>query len=245
MYQTEVVDTEVVDTPTTFWTPSRIERLNAQFRNQSPEALLAWAAETFGTRAALTCSFGGPSGMVLLDMVSRLHKPVSIVFLDTGLLFPETYELAEVAARRYGTTIIHRRPRISVAEQDRQEGPQLFSRDPDRCCGIRKVTPLKEALRPYAAWISGIRRDQSATRATTDLVQWNERYGLLKLSPLAYWTEKQVWSYIHAHDTPYNPLLDQGYRSIGCAPCTQPTNGGGERDGRWVGFAKTECGIHL
>src|SRR5690349_2339506 len=101
MYQTEVVDTEVIDTPTTFWTPSRIERLNAQFHYQSPETLLDWAAETFGTRAAMTCSFGGPSGMVLLDMVSRLHNPISVVFLDTGLLFPETYELAEAAARHY------------------------------------------------------------------------------------------------------------------------------------------------
>jgi phosphoadenosine phosphosulfate reductase len=181
--------------------------------------------------------------MVLLDMVARLKRATPVIFLDTDLLFPETYALVEAAARRYNVAIERRHPALTLDEQARQHGPRLYDRDPDRCCAIRKVAPLAEVLRPYDAWISGIRRDQSATRAATELVQWNARHGLLKLNPLAFWTEREVWSYIFAHEVPYNPLLDHGYPSIGCTPCTRPA--GEARAGRWAGRAKTECGIHL
>ncbi|GIV97844.1 MAG: phosphoadenosine phosphosulfate reductase [Herpetosiphonaceae bacterium] len=227
------------------WAEAELQQLNELFRKRSPEALLEWAARRFGEKLVLTCSFGGPSGMVLLDMVARLGYETPIVFLDTGLLFPETYALAEAAAQRYGLTIEYRRPALTIEQQDRQEGPQLYARDPDRCCGIRKVAPLAEALRPYDAWMTGLRRDQSATRAGVELLQWSTRYELLKINPLAFWGEREIWSYIYTYDVPYNPLLDQGYRSLGCVPCTLAIDGGDPRAGRWVGFAKTECGIHL
>jgi phosphoadenosine phosphosulfate reductase len=227
------------------WSSLELDEINAAFREQPAEALLDWATAQFGAQIALTCSFSGASGMVLLDMVARLGRATPVVFLDTDLLFPETYALAEKAALRYGIAIEHRHPALSLEQQARREGARLYERDPDRCCGIRKVTPLAEALRPYDAWISGIRRDQSATRASTQLVQWSARYELLKINPLAFWSEREVWSYIVAHDVPYNPLLDQGYPSVGCVPCTRPANAGDSRAGRWAGTAKIECGIHL
>ncbi|MBO9321531.1 MAG: phosphoadenylyl-sulfate reductase [Roseiflexus sp.] len=226
------------------WSSEELERLNEHFQNQPPEALLTWATQTFHPRLALTCSFSGPSGMVLLDMVVRSGLDMTVIFLDTDLLFPETYELAALAEQRYGIPIQRRRPALSLEEQDRQEGPHLYARDPDRCCHLRKVTPLTETLRDYDAWISGIRRDQSNTRATVHLLEWNTRHNLVKINPLAFWSDRQVWTYIHTHRVPYNPLLDQGYPSIGCTPCTRPASASNPRAGRWVGFAKTECGLH-
>jgi phosphoadenosine phosphosulfate reductase len=226
------------------WSSEELERLNEHFQNQPPEALLTWATQTFHPRLALTCSFSGPSGMVLLDMVARSGLNITVIFLDTDLLFPETYDLAALAEQRYGIPIQRRRPALSLEEQDRQEGPHLYARDPDRCCHLRKVTPLAETLRDYDAWISGIRRDQSNTRATVHLLEWNTRHNLVKINPLAFWSDRQVWTYIHTHRVPYNPLLDQGYPSIGCIPCTRPASASNPRAGRWVGFAKTECGLH-
>ncbi|WP_448539556.1 phosphoadenylyl-sulfate reductase [Roseiflexus sp.] len=226
------------------WSSEELERLNEHFQNQPPEALLTWATQTFHPRLALTCSFSGPSGMVLLDMVVRSGLDMTVIFLDTDLLFPETYELAALAEQRYGIPIQRRRPALSLEEQERQEGPHLYARDPDRCCHLRKVTPLTETLRDYDAWISGIRRDQSNTRATVHLLEWNTRHNLVKINPLAFWSDRQVWTYIHTHRVPYNPLLDQGYPSIGCTPCTRPASASNPRAGRWVGFAKTECGLH-
>ena len=227
------------------WSADQLQQINAHFREQPADSLLEWATEQFGQHVVLTCSFGGASGMVLLDMIARLDRGTPVIFLDTGLLFPETYALADEVERRYGVKVEHRRPAMTLEEQNRVEGPNLYEHDPDRCCHIRKVTPLAETLKPYSAWISGIRRDQSSTRANTDLVQWNMRHNLLKISPLAFWSERDVWRYIRIHDVPYNPLLNQGYASLGCAPCTRPSNGGDLRSGRWVGFAKTECGIHV
>lgn len=221
------------------------EKIDIFFRDRTPESLLDWATVRFGQNVVLTCSFSGASGMVLFDMLAKLGRGTPVVFLDTGLLFDETYALAERVAKRYGITIEQRRPTLTLEEQDRQEGPQLYARDPDRCCAIRKVTPLAEALAPYQAWISGIRRDQSASRAQTPMLQWNARHQVLKLSPLAAWTERDVWRYIHANDVPYNALLDQGYPSIGCTPCTRPATIDDPRAGRWAGKAKVECGIHL
>jgi phosphoadenosine phosphosulfate reductase len=177
-------------------------------------------------------------------MVAELGLDVPVVELDTHLFFKETYETRDRLVERYGLKLI--RPKVlSVAEQHRHEGPNLWETDPDRCCHIRKVEPLIEVLAPYQAWVSGIRRDQSPSRAQTPKVQWSERYGVWKLHPLADWDEKRVWAYIVVNEIPYNPLHDAGYRSIGCMPCTRPTRPDEEeRAGRWAGSDKLECGIH-
>ena len=227
------------------WSADSLTEINARLRDRTAEEVLDWATASFGRQIALTCSFGGPSGMVLLDMLARLGRGTPAIFLDTDLLFPETYALVETVRRRYGIAIERRQPALTLEQQAQQEGPRLFARDPDRCCAIRKVAPLAEALKPYEAWISGIRRDQSAARASVDLVQWSARHGLLKINPLAFWTERDVWRYIHAHDVPYNTLLDRGYPSIGCVPCTRPADADDPRAGRWTGFSKVECGIHI
>jgi phosphoadenosine phosphosulfate reductase len=227
------------------WALDDLNAINALFQGRPAEELLSWAAARFGQQLVLTCSFGGASGMVLLDMLARIGCATPVIFLDTDLLFPETYTLVEAVERRYGIAIERRRPALTLEQQALQEGPRLYARDPDRCCAIRKVQPLAEALKPYDAWVSGIRRDQSASRVSTELAQWNARHGLVKLSPLALWTERDVWRYIHANDVPYNPLLDRGYPSLGCAPCTRAASAADPRAGRWAGFAKVECGIHL
>jgi phosphoadenosine phosphosulfate reductase len=227
------------------WAAEELREINATFRDRHAEDVLDWATEQFGRQVALTCSFGGPSGMVLLDMLARLGRGTPVIFLDTDLLFPETYALAETVARRYGITIERQLPALTLPQQAATHGSRLYERDPDRCCAIRKVAPLAQALQPYDAWISGIRRDQSVTRASAELVQWNTRHGLLKISPLAFWSERDVWRYVQAHDGPYIPLLDQGYPSIGCAPGTRRASADAPRAGRWAGSTKVECGIHL
>lgn len=226
------------------WTEAELLRLNALFAERPPEELLVWAADQFGPRAVLTCSFGGAAGMVLLDLVARHQLPTTVLFLDTDLLFPETYALAEAVEGRYGITVRRQRPAVSLEEQARAHGAELHARDPEGCCAIRKVAPLAAALRPFQAWVSGIRRQQTAQRATTELVAWSAKHGVLKLSPLAHWGERELWAYVHTHAVPYNPLLDQGYPSLGCVPCTRPAAGDDPRGGRWSGFAKTECGLH-
>jgi phosphoadenosine phosphosulfate reductase len=208
------------------------------------EDVLLWASEEFGARLCLSCSWQKQSS-VLVHMTSELGLNVDVVELDTHLFFKETYETRERLVERYGLSLI--RPEvITVAEQHKREGPNLWESNPDRCCHIRKVEPLIETLRPYDGWVSGIRRDQSPSRATARKVERSERYGVWKIQPLADWSEQDVWTYIMANDIPYNPLHDAGYRSIGCIPCTRPTNPDEEeRAGRWAGSDKLECGIHL
>jgi phosphoadenosine phosphosulfate reductase len=203
----------------------------------SAEDVLRWAHEQFGDRMCLTCSWQRQSS-VLIHMVSELGLEIPIVELDTLVLFPETYETRDRLVERYGLQLQSFRP---VDAPDR-----LWETEPDRCCHIRKVEPLLQALEPYGAWISGIRRDQSPSRSTTPKVPWSERYGVWKLHPLADWDEKRVWAYITVNEIPYNPLHDVGFRSIGCIPCTRPTNPEEEeRAGRWAGSDKLECGIHV
>jgi phosphoadenosine phosphosulfate reductase len=207
------------------------------------EELLRWAYEEFGDRLALSCSWQKQSS-VLVHMVAELGLPMDIVELDTHLFFRETYETRERLVERYGLKLI-RPDLMTVAEQHAREGPNLWERNPDRCCHVRKVEPLIRALEPYDAWISGIRRDQSPSRATTAKLEWSERYSLWKLHPLADWDEKRVWAYIAVNEIPFNPLHDAGYRSIGCIPCTRPVRPDEEeRAGRWAGSDKLECGIH-
>ncbi len=210
----------------------------------SAEEVIRWAHAEFGDRLCLTCSWQKQSS-VLVHMVAELGLGIDIVELDTHLFFRESYETRDRLVRRYGLTLI--RPEIiTVAEQHSQEGPNLWERDPDRCCHIRKVEPLIRALDPYDAWISGIRREQSPSRATAQKAERSERYGVWKIQPLAEWTEDDVWRYIAENDIPSNPLHEVGYRSIGCIPCTRPTRPDEEeRAGRWAGSDKLECGIHL
>jgi phosphoadenosine phosphosulfate reductase len=214
------------------------------FEAMSAEELLGWAYEEYGRKLVLTCSWQKQSS-VLVHMVSELGLDLDVVELDTHLFFRESYETRERLVERYGLKLI--RPEIiTVAEQHRREGPNLWERDPDRCCHIRKVEPLLQTLRPYDAWVSGIRRDQSPSRAGTPKVQWSERYGVWKIHPLADWDEKRVWAYIAVNEIPSNPLHEAGYRSIGCIPCTRPTRPDEEeRAGRWAGSDKLECGIHV
>jgi phosphoadenosine phosphosulfate reductase len=210
----------------------------------SAEAVIGWVHAEFGDRLCLTCSWQKQSS-VLVHMVSELGVGIDVVELDTHLFFRESYETRDRLVRRYGLKLI--RPEIiTVAEQHKQEGPNLWERDADRCCHIRKVEPLIRALEPYDAWISGIRREQSPSRANARKLERSERYDVWKVQPLADWSEDDVWRYIADNDIPSNPLHEVGYRSIGCIPCTRPTRPDEEeRAGRWAGSDKLECGIHL
>jgi phosphoadenosine phosphosulfate reductase len=223
---------------------TQLSRTDSQIEALPAEDVLLWAYEEFGERLCLTCSWQKQSS-VLVHMVSQLGLGIDVVELDTQLFFKETYETRERLVERYNLTLIQ--PEVlTVAEQHKREGPNLWESQPDRCCHIRKVEPLIEALRPYDAWVSGIRRDQSPSRAGARKVERSERYGVWKVQPLADWSEEDVWAYIMANDIPYNPLHDAGYRSIGCIPCTRPTRADEEeRAGRWAGSDKLECGIHL
>ncbi|HTW85767.1 MAG TPA: phosphoadenylyl-sulfate reductase [Candidatus Sulfotelmatobacter sp.] len=207
-------------------------------------ALVARTLAAHPGRVALACSFGGPAGMVLLDLVARLDRSVPVYYLDTGLLFPETYELVERASRRYGIVPQAVRPRLSLGAQAALHGQALWERDPDRCCALRKVEPNRAFVAGYAAWLTGIRRAQTVQRA--DVVPVADEDGVRKISPLHDWSDAEVWAYVNAHDVPVNALHADGYPSIGCVPCTQrPLDPADPRSGRWAGFGKTECGLHL
>jgi phosphoadenosine phosphosulfate reductase len=175
----------------------------------------------------------------------KLDPSVPVFYLDTGFLFPETYALAEQAAQRYNFTPIAVRSSLTPERQAEEYGDELWARDPDRCCELRKVIPQREALASYNAWITGLRRDQSSTRAAMPAVQWDAKFGLAKISPLVNWSERQVWQYLAKHKVPRNELHGRGYPSIGCTYCTRPISEGEDlRAGRWSGFTKTECGLH-
>ena len=207
------------------------------FEAMSADELLRWAHEEFGERLCLTCSWQRQSS-ALVHMVSELELGVDVVELDTLVLFPETYATRDRLVEQYGLELKSFRPLDPI--------DRLWETDPDRCCHVRKVEPLLKALEPYDAWISGIRRDQSPSRAKTPKVQWSERYEVWKVHPLADWDEKRVWAYITINEIPYNPLHDVGFRSIGCIPCTRPiAPDEEERAGRWAGSDKLECGIHV
>jgi phosphoadenosine phosphosulfate reductase len=207
------------------------------------EESLLWAYERFGDKLCLTCSWQKQSS-VLVHMVSELGIDIPVIELDTGLFFAETYATREKLVERYGLELI--RPEvITIAEQHKQEGPNLWERNPDRCCHVRKVEPLERVLKGFDAWISGIRREQSLTRKDAQRMEWSDRYEVLKVQPLVDWDAKRVDAYIHVNEIPYNPLHDAGYPSIGCIPCTRPVSRDeDERAGRWADSDKIECGIH-
>jgi phosphoadenosine phosphosulfate reductase len=218
-------------------------QLPADLETMAAEDVLRWAYEEFGDRLCLTCSWQKQSS-VLVHMVSELGLDIPVIELDTHLFFRETYETRDRLVERYGLQLI--KPEIlSIAEQHVQEGANLWERDPDRCCHIRKVEPLQRALEPYDAWISGIRREQSLTRKDAQKVERSYQFGVWKVHPIVDWDAKRVEAYIAVNEIPYNPLHDAGYPSIGCMQCTRPVlRGEDERAGRWAGSDKLECGIH-
>ena len=204
------------------------------------------ALETYPGRVALSCSFGGPSGIVLLDLALREEPRLPVFFIDTGLLFEETYELVRRVEARYGIIVESAIPKQSVAEQSATHGDALWRRDPDACCALRKVEPLRAHLRDYDVWMTAIRRDQTVARRTLQTRSWDEVNQVVKLAPLADWSDDLVWAYVHEHHLPFNALHDEGYASLGCVPCTRRVRSDEDvRAGRWPGFIKTECGIHV
>jgi len=209
---------------------------------RDPADIVAWVAERH--RVAFPTGFG-VEGCALIDMIARRGLRVELMTLDTGLLFPETRALWRRLELCYGLPIRAVLPERTVEEQAIREGPSLWKRDPDRCCELRKVGPLRRALLGFDAWISGVRRDQTPDRARIAIVEADTRFGLIKVSPLAAWTRERVWDYVRAHDVPTNELYQRGYPSIGCWPCTTAALPGEDpRAGRWRGRAKTECGLH-
>ncbi|MBI3723807.1 phosphoadenylyl-sulfate reductase [bacterium] len=211
---------------------------------RTPGEILSWAAERFAPRVTFATGFG-VEGCVLVDLIARRSLPIDVFTLDTGLLFSETYELWRRLEETYRIEIRAVRPSLTVLEQASEHGPSLWERDPDRCCEIRKVVPLRTALRGFDAWIAAIRREQTPDRSRVRVVERDAKFGLVKVSPLASWTSEDVWAYVRAHDVPTNPLHERGYPSIGCFPCTSPVLPGEDpRSGRWRGRAKTECGLH-
>jgi phosphoadenosine phosphosulfate reductase len=211
----------------------------------SPQEILEWAVETYGTGLALSASFGGPEGMALIDMISRLTNEVTVLTIDTGFLFKDTHEFREEVMRRYQLPLEVLRPRLSIEEQVERYGERMRTCSPDLCCQVRKIEPLERVLEGYDAWMTGIRREQTPQRANTKVVFWEDRYKAAKIAPLASWSNEQVWEYVEENHVPVNPLLKQGYKSIGCEPQTRPVAADEDpRAGRWSGMEKTECGLH-
>jgi phosphoadenosine phosphosulfate reductase len=225
-------------------TQEAIAERAAALEGQPPEVVLRWAAERFPGRVTFATGFG-MEGCVLIDVIARHRLAIDLFTLDTGLLFPETRALWRTLEQRYGVTIRAVRPAQSVAEQARVHGEALWQREPDRCCELRKVVPLRRELAGFDAWVSAIRREQTSDRASAQVLELDARFGLLKVNPLLGWTERDVRAYLDRHGVPRNPMHDDGYPSIGCMPCTTAVQPGEDpRAGRWRGRAKTECGLH-
>jgi phosphoadenosine phosphosulfate reductase len=215
----------------------------ADLESKSAADALGWAFETFHPSLYIACSFQKTSSVVI-DIATKIASDARFFYLDTDVLFEETYETRDRLADHYGIEF-ERYHNLTLEQQARQYGDELWRRDPDSCCGIRKVEPMREALSGVDAWVSGIRREDSQHRANAPKFTWDKRFGLWKLNPIADWSEKDVWNYIRDNRVPYNPLHDQSYPSIGCTHCTKPVGPGEDpRAGRWAGASKTECGIN-
>lgn len=211
--------------------------------NAPANEVLHWAMETFGDRICVTSSM---TDAVILHMASAIRAGVDVVFLDTGYHFAETIGTRDAVAAVYPVNMVTVTPAQTVAEQDAAFGPRLFARDPDACCQLRKVEPLEEALGRYDAWITGLRRDETALRREASAVEWDNRRQKVKVNPIVSWTQDQLDAYIADHGILVNPLLYDGYPSIGCQPCTSRVQPGADpRSGRWADSGKTECGLHV
>jgi len=222
----------------------QLREASRQLEAATPQDIIRWAVKNYFPQLTMATAFG-PEGCVILHMLAEIEPRTPVFNLDTGYQFKETLELRDRIAQRYGIEVELKKPATTVAEYEAQHGGPLYRTNPDQCCFDRKVSILREAAVGMKAWMSGIRRDQSPDRAGAPIVGWDKKFGLVKVSPLANWTQGDVWKLILDHDIPYNPLHDQGYTSIGCFPCTRAVLfGEDERAGRWSGFAKTECGLH-
>jgi phosphoadenosine phosphosulfate reductase len=223
-----------------------LTKISDELETAHPSAILGWAAETFGDTLAVVTSFQ-PTGIVTLHMLADIAPRTPVLTLDTGLLFPETYELMDELEQRFHLNLIRVRPEQNVEEQAEAYGPALWERDPNQCCNLRKVIPLDTSLAEYDAWVTGLRRDQSERRSATPVVSWDKKREMVKLCPFAAWTEAMVWAHVEEYALPYNRLHDQNYPSIGCWPCTQAVapDTTDQRAGRWANRDKSECGIHV
>ena len=222
-----------------------VEKLQIAAESWRPAWILEWAFDTFGEAVAISSAFGA-EGMALIDIASHVRRNFRVFTLDTEFLFPETYNLMEQVEQRYGIRIERVYPLQSPEEQENVYGPALWRHNPDQCCNLRKVEPLRRKLGELQAWITSIRRDQTADRARAGKIEWDEKFGLVKINPIAHWSSGQVWQYIREHDVPYNELHERNYPSIGCTHCTRAVRPGEDpRAGRWSGTSKTECGLHL
>jgi phosphoadenosine phosphosulfate reductase len=215
---------------------------NNELEEASAAEILGWAHREFGSRLVVTSSL---TDTVMIHLAEQVAPGIDVIFLDTGYHFVETIGTRDAVQAVHNVNLLSITPVQSVEEQDATWGKDLFARDPDQCCALRKVQPLNRALEGYSAWATGLRRDDSPSRADTPIVSWDAQRNLIKVAPIARWTDDDVASYIEANNLMVNPLLDDGYLSVGCAPCTRRVQGGDSRAGRWAGLAKTECGIHL
>ena len=225
-----------------------LEAAAVRLHDAEPHAILEWLFDRYGDGVTLASAFGNTSDIVLMHMVAEVAPGTEVFYLDTDFLFPETHELIDRTRASYGDRIALRmyRTELTPEAQAAQYGAALWETDPDRCCDLRKVQPIHEALAGKRAWITGVRRDQSEARAATPAVQWDAKFGLAKANPLVNWSEQQAWAYIFAHALPYNALFDQNYPTVGCTHCTRAIlPGEDQRAGRWSGTAKVECGIHV
>ncbi|WP_053220256.1 phosphoadenylyl-sulfate reductase [Virgibacillus senegalensis] len=225
------------------WQDPEQQKLNHQLKDFMD--VLKWAYQTYQDRILYACSFGA-EGVVLTDLISKVNPEAKIVFLDTDLHFSETYSLIEKVKQRYPKLqIIMAKPAKSLEQQAADHGEKLWERNPNLCCHIRKIEPLQHQLSEVDAWISGLRREQSASREKAKYINKDEKFGKVKICPLIHWTWEDVWNYIKLNGLPYNELHDQNYPSIGCAKCTIPaTSNEDSRSGRWANFSKKECGLH-
>ncbi|HZQ19222.1 MAG TPA: phosphoadenylyl-sulfate reductase [Terriglobales bacterium] len=220
------------------------QRVQVIAESWKPEEVLAWAFSTYGDDIELATGMG-VEGMALLDIAHRVNPRVKVFTGDTEFLFPETYDLMDRVEEHYGIHIDRLYSRLTPEEQEHRYGKALWARDPDQCCSLRKVEPLRRKLANLDAWVTAIRRDQTSARAGIRKVDWDAKFNLVKISPLADWTREQVWRYVIKHGVPYNVLHDRDYPSIGCMHCTRAVAPGeDQRAGRWSGFAKSECGLH-
>jgi phosphoadenosine phosphosulfate reductase len=230
--------TEVVD---------EIADANRLLSGVAPQDILRWAVRQFHPRLLMATAFGA-EGCCVIHMLAEIEPRVRFINLETGYQFPETLALRDRIQARYGIAVEYIRPEQTVAEYEQEHGGPLHGLRPDQCCLDRKIRPLRRAREAYAprAWVSAIRKDQTADRNQADVVQWDAKFNLVKVNPLLHWTKKEVWAFILKHDVPYNPLHDEGYPSIGCRPCTRAVGPGeDDRAGRWAGKVKKECGLHV
>jgi phosphoadenosine phosphosulfate reductase len=227
--------------------PEHLEELRRQshdLETATPWEVLEWAVENYYPKLTMATAFG-PEGCVILHMLAAIEPRVHVFNLDTGYQFKETLQLRDRIRDRYGIDVELKQPELTVQEYEAQHGGPVYKSNPDQCCMDRKIKVLQQAAVGWKAWMSGIRRDQSPDRAKAAIVGWDKKFSLVKISPLANWTKKEVWKLITDENIPYNPLHDQGYTSIGCWPCTRAVMfGEDERAGRWSGTGKIECGLH-